>query len=108
VVKNDEQCRQEGVEIGLAIKKQSPLKPPFVMELANGYNGYRPTRKEVVLQIDRHISISSSDPGDQIVMARQRGTPYWLAALFLLFGFVGSDCTYANGKRERHIVCFVA
>lgn len=31
------------VEIGLAIKKQSPLKPTFTIELANGYNGYLPT-----------------------------------------------------------------
>lgn len=31
------------VETGLAIKKESPLKPTFVIELANGYNGYLPT-----------------------------------------------------------------
>ncbi|QDV68918.1 Neutral/alkaline non-lysosomal ceramidase [Rosistilla carotiformis] len=31
------------VETGLAIKKQSPLKPTFTIELANGYNGYLPT-----------------------------------------------------------------
>ncbi len=31
------------VETGLAIKKTSPLKPTFVVELANGYNGYLPT-----------------------------------------------------------------
>jgi hypothetical protein len=31
------------VEIGLAIKKRSPLKPTFTIELANGYNGYLPT-----------------------------------------------------------------
>jgi hypothetical protein len=30
-------------EIGLAIKKNSPLKPTFTIELANGYNGYLPT-----------------------------------------------------------------
>jgi hypothetical protein len=30
-------------EIGLAIKKGSPLKPTFTIELANGYNGYLPT-----------------------------------------------------------------
>jgi hypothetical protein len=30
-------------EIGLAIKKASPLKPTFTIELANGYNGYLPT-----------------------------------------------------------------
>ena len=31
------------VETGLAIKEQSPLSPTFVIELANGYNGYLPT-----------------------------------------------------------------
>lgn len=30
-------------EIGLAIKKASPLKHTFTIELANGYNGYLPT-----------------------------------------------------------------
>lgn len=30
-------------ETGLAIKKQSPLKPTFTIELANGYGGYLPT-----------------------------------------------------------------
>jgi hypothetical protein len=30
-------------EIGLHIKKRSPLKPTFTIELANGYNGYLPT-----------------------------------------------------------------
>ena len=30
-------------EIGLAIKAQSPFKPTFTIELANGYNGYLPT-----------------------------------------------------------------
>lgn len=30
-------------EIGLEIKKKSPLKPTFTIELANGYNGYLPT-----------------------------------------------------------------
>ena len=34
------------VEIGLAIKKQSPLKPTFTIELANGYNGYLPTPEQ--------------------------------------------------------------
>jgi hypothetical protein len=29
-------------ETGLAIKKESPLKPTFTIELANGYNGYIP------------------------------------------------------------------
>ncbi len=33
------------VEIGLAIKARSPLKPSFTIELANGYNGYLPTRE---------------------------------------------------------------
>jgi hypothetical protein len=31
------------VETGLAIKEQSPLKPTFVIELANDYRGYLPT-----------------------------------------------------------------
>ncbi len=31
------------VEVGLAIKKDSPLKPTFCVSLANGYNGYLPT-----------------------------------------------------------------
>jgi hypothetical protein len=31
------------VETGLALKKESPLKPTFTVELANGYNGYLPT-----------------------------------------------------------------
>jgi hypothetical protein len=30
-------------ETGLALKKESPLKPTFTIELANGYNGYLPT-----------------------------------------------------------------
>jgi hypothetical protein len=30
-------------ETGLAIQAQSPLKPTFIIELANGYNGYLPT-----------------------------------------------------------------
>ena len=34
------------VEIGLAIKKRSPLKPTFTIELANGYNGYLPTPEQ--------------------------------------------------------------
>ncbi|HTK74128.1 MAG TPA: hypothetical protein VL371_02660, partial [Gemmataceae bacterium] len=34
------------VEIGLAIKKESPLKPTFTIELANGYNGYLPTPEQ--------------------------------------------------------------
>jgi neutral ceramidase len=31
------------VEIGLAIKKHSPFRPTFTIELANGYAGYLPT-----------------------------------------------------------------
>ncbi len=31
------------VEIGLGLKKASPIKPTFTIELANGYNGYLPT-----------------------------------------------------------------
>lgn len=33
-------------ETGLAIKRSSPLKPTFVIELANGYNGYLPTPQQ--------------------------------------------------------------
>jgi hypothetical protein len=33
-------------ETGLAIKKNSPLKPTFTIELANGYNGYLPTPEQ--------------------------------------------------------------
>ncbi|QDU82797.1 Neutral ceramidase precursor [Polystyrenella longa] len=33
-------------ETGIAIKDQSPFKQTFVMELANGYNGYLPTPKQ--------------------------------------------------------------
>jgi neutral ceramidase len=33
-------------ETGLAIKKGSPFKDTFVIELANGYNGYLPTRQQ--------------------------------------------------------------
>jgi hypothetical protein len=32
--------------IGLEIKKKSPLKPTFIIELANGYNGYLPTPEQ--------------------------------------------------------------
>jgi neutral ceramidase len=34
------------VEIGLDIKKKSPMKHTFTIELANGYNGYLPTPKQ--------------------------------------------------------------
>jgi neutral ceramidase len=34
------------VETGLQIKAESPLKPTFTMELANGYNGYLPTPEQ--------------------------------------------------------------
>ncbi len=37
------------VETGLAIKKLSPLKPTFTIELANGYNGYLPTPEQHAL-----------------------------------------------------------
>ena len=37
------------VETGLAIKRQSPLKPTFTIELANGYNGYLPTPEQHAL-----------------------------------------------------------
>ncbi len=34
------------VETGLAIKKESPLRMTFTIELANGYNGYLPTPEQ--------------------------------------------------------------
>ncbi len=36
-------------ETGLAIKKQSPFKQTFTIELANGYNGYLPTPEQHLL-----------------------------------------------------------
>lgn len=33
-------------EIGLELKRRSPLKPTFTVELANGYNGYLPTPQQ--------------------------------------------------------------
>jgi neutral ceramidase len=36
-------------EIGLEIKRRSPFKTTFVIELANGYNGYLPTPKQHAL-----------------------------------------------------------
>lgn len=37
------------VATGLAIKEQSPFKPTFTIELANGYNGYLPTAEQHAL-----------------------------------------------------------
>ncbi|MDR3639284.1 MAG: neutral/alkaline non-lysosomal ceramidase N-terminal domain-containing protein [Isosphaeraceae bacterium] len=37
------------VEIGLELKAKSPLKPTFTIELANGYNGYLPTKEQHAL-----------------------------------------------------------
>jgi hypothetical protein len=37
------------VEIGLELKAKSPLKPTFTVELANGYNGYLPTKEQHAL-----------------------------------------------------------
>ncbi|AGA27722.1 Neutral/alkaline non-lysosomal ceramidase [Singulisphaera acidiphila DSM 18658] len=34
------------VEIGLKLKAESPIKPAFTIELANGYNGYLPTKEQ--------------------------------------------------------------
>jgi hypothetical protein len=34
------------VEIGLELRKKSPLKHTFTVELANGYNGYLPTPEQ--------------------------------------------------------------
>jgi hypothetical protein len=36
-------------EIGLEIKRRSPLRPVFVVQLANGYNGYLPTPQQHAL-----------------------------------------------------------
>jgi hypothetical protein len=36
-------------ETGLAIKRESPFRPTFTIELANGYNGYLPTRAQHAL-----------------------------------------------------------
>ena len=33
-------------EIGLELKRRSPLKPTFTISLANGYNGYLPTPEQ--------------------------------------------------------------
>jgi len=33
-------------QIGLTLKKESPVKPMFTIELANGYNGYLPTPEQ--------------------------------------------------------------
>ncbi|MEP3898709.1 hypothetical protein [Rhodopirellula bahusiensis] len=37
------------VETGLSIKRSSPFKPTFTIELANGYNGYLPTPEQHAL-----------------------------------------------------------
>jgi hypothetical protein len=37
------------VEIGLDLKARSPFKPTFTIELANGYNGYLPTKAQHAL-----------------------------------------------------------
>lgn len=37
------------VEIGLELKRKSPFKPTFTIELANGYNGYLPTPEQHAL-----------------------------------------------------------
>ncbi len=37
------------VATGLAIKQESPFKPTFTIELANGYNGYLPTPEQHAL-----------------------------------------------------------
>lgn len=36
-------------EIGLELKRRSPLRPTFVIDLANGYNGYLPTPEQHAL-----------------------------------------------------------
>ena len=37
------------MEIGLAIKEQTPFGKSFTIELANGYNGYLPTEAQHAL-----------------------------------------------------------
>ncbi len=37
------------VEIGLELKRESPFRPTFTIELANGYNGYLPTEEQHAL-----------------------------------------------------------
>jgi len=37
------------VEIGLELKRESPFKPTFTIQLANGYNGYLPTAAQHAL-----------------------------------------------------------
>ncbi len=37
------------VETGLAVRQASPFRPTFVIELANGYNGYLPTPEQHAL-----------------------------------------------------------
>ncbi len=34
------------VEIGLELKRKSPIQPTFTVSLANGYNGYLPTPEQ--------------------------------------------------------------
>ena len=36
-------------EIGLELKRRSPLRPTFTIELANGYNGYLPSPEQHAL-----------------------------------------------------------
>ena len=42
----DLEPREVFVEIGLELKRKSPLQPTFTIELANGYNGYLPTPEQ--------------------------------------------------------------
>ncbi len=36
-------------EIGLELKRRSPLRPTFTIDLANGYNGYLPSSEQHAL-----------------------------------------------------------
>lgn len=60
-------------EIGLDIKARSPFKPTIVIELANGYNGYLPTKAQHALGGYETWAARSSylevDAADKIVSA---------------------------------------
>ena len=54
------------VEIGLELKKRSPLRPTCTIELANGYNGYLPTPEQHALggyETWRAVELSRSECG---------------------------------------------
>ena len=47
-------------EVGLDIKRRSPLQPVFTISLANGYNGYLPSPKQHALGGDETWRATSS------------------------------------------------